>query len=537
MEPVATAYPPPAAFGLPESFVSWRQGQVRVWQAILDAPTRFVAVVAPTGAGKSLIYMTVGVLVDGRRVYLTATKGNQDQLEVFEPIGLLDIRGQDNYPCLAYEEGGDWYALRPDEAKDRTCHHGPCHVGLPCSRKDAGCTYFDLVRQAREYAEHISTNYAFWMAQRLYGQGLGDQVHLLVLDEAHLSDKELSGSLQIEIPKWLLGATGYKAAEGQGGTWGVMEWKKWAMWTSAEIKNVLDVFPGKSSKALQHRKRLQTLERTCRAMLTMGNEDWIPDHTQEAYVFECLNPHAHAEALLFQGAKKVVLTSATLTPKTLDLLGIPPEEVTWVEMPSTFPVARRPVIWVPTCRVDMRMTDLHWSMWADRMDQIVSQRPNWKGVIHTVAYARAKQYLQRSGCKDRLLVPGPGELAKAVGTFRASKSPLVLVSPSVMTGWDFPHDQCRFQIVSKLPFPDTRSKIVQARQELDKDYGFHLMMQNLVQAVGRGMRDETDWCETFIIDDNWQWAGGLKYRGFAPQWFWAAVRKAAVLPPPLQVAA
>src|SRR5258707_8109244 len=100
-----------------------------------------------------------------------------------------------------------------------------------------------------------------------------------------------------------------------------------------------------------------------------------------------------------------------------------------------------------------------------------------------------------------------------VTAFRKTPEALgyVLVSPSVMTGWDFPDSQCRFQILAKLPFPDTRSKITQARQALDKDYGPYLMMQNLVQAVGRGMRSKTDWCETLIVDDNCAWVSG-KYK-------------------------
>jgi len=522
--------PPPIAFGLPGEFVEWRPYQTRGWQAMVDAKTRFVAVVAPTGAGKSLMYMTAGMLIDGRQVVLTGTKGLQDALgEVYEDIGLVDVRGQENYACRAYQEGGDWYSLKPED-KECTCQHGPCHVGFSCSFREAGCHYYDQVRIVRG-AEKASTNYAWWFANKRYGQAIED-IAVLVLDEAHSADQELSKALQIKLDRWLLKAIGLAISHSDG--WTVPDWKEWGTWTAASLKGALDAMPGKSAKAVQMRKRMQQVEQTCRAIAAMAEGDWVQDHTPEAFVFECLNPKQYAEGLLFQGAKKVVFTSATLTKKTLDLLGVPPDQVTWCEIPSTFPVARRPVIWVPTVRVDTKMTDLHWSAWADRIDQIVGQRTDRKGIIHCVSYARGKRYFQTSIYQERLVFVKPGETVKEVAAFKASKHPLVLISPAIMTGWDFPDDECRFQVIAKLPFPDTRSNIVKAWQEKDKEWGTHQMMQNLVQAVGRGMRSETDWCETLIVDDHWAWVWS-KCKAFAPGWFWPAVRKSLALPPPLHV--
>jgi hypothetical protein len=40
-----------------------------------------------------------------------------------------------------------------------------------------------------------------------------------------------------------------------------------------------------------------------------------------------------------------------------------------------------------------------------------------------------------------------------VATFKRRKAPAFLVSPSMTTGWDFPYDQCRWQIIAKVPIP------------------------------------------------------------------------------------
>lgn len=528
--PVDLDFPPPSAFGLPEQFTRWRPHQVQAWQRILDAPTRFVGITAPTGAGKSLIYMTA-ITVNGKRaVVVTGFKGLQDQVALdYWSLGLEDIRGQSNYPCKAFT--GEWQALQPEGVAENGCQNGPCHQGLPCSLREAGCAYYDRVRIATE-SDRVSTNYAYWLSQKRYSLGLG-HADLLVLDEAHQAGEELSSTLQIKLEKWLCQAVHLTTPQGTG----ILEWQKWATWHAEAFKSKLDHQPtGKSQSELKHRKRLQTVERILRTMAGMVVGDWVEDHTADAWVFECLNPAQYAEQLLFQGAKKVVFTSATLTEKTLTLLGIPPHEITWFECPSHFPIERRPVIWVPTVKVDFRMTPIHWGQWVMRIDQILQTRPSVKGIIHTVSYARAKYLVAHSVHAARLVIPNPGQTEKAVEAFRKSSDPLVMVSPAIMTGWDFPDDQCRFQILAKLPFPDTRSKIIQARQEIDKDYGAHLMMQQLVQAVGRGMRSETDWCETFIVDDHWAWVQS-KYKKFAPAWFWAAVRRSITVPPPLHFAA
>ena len=96
---------------------------------------------------------------------------------------------------------------------------------------------------------------------------------------------------------------------------------------------------------------------------------------------------------------------------------------------------------------------------------------------------------------------------------------------------DLPDDFCRFQILFRLPFPSTQSKIVQARVAIDPEYAAYLMTQRLIQSVGRGMRSATDWCETFILDDKWKWAKG-KYKHMLPAWFREALGISQTVPDP-----
>jgi Rad3-related DNA helicase len=118
-----------------------------------------------------------------------------------------------------------------------------------------------------------------------------------------------------------------------------------------------------------------------------------------------------------------------------------------------------------------------------------------------------------------------------VKMFKASAPPKILVSPSMTTGWDFPGSECEYQIIGKLAYPDTRSKLVKARMDADDDYAPYVAMQQLIQACGRGVRSLTDRCENFIIDDNIVWFI-RRYRKFAPKWFSEAFISRVTAPEP-----
>ena len=134
-----------------------------------------------------------------------------------------------------------------------------------------------------------------------------------------------------------------------------------------------------------------------------------------------------------------------------------------------------------------------------------------------------------------MLSHGSDDTASAVQRFKNAEPGTVLVSPSMTSGYDFPNDECRFIGIGKVPFPDMRSPVMQARKEDDKDWPMHLAMQSLVQTGGRGTRNTRDWCEVLIFDDSWKWFY-RKYKGFAPVWFQNRVQRSMPYlpePPPL----
>src|SRR5438445_13565630 len=138
--------PEPEYIGLPVKFSNWRIGQDQAVLRSIESQKRFVVLACPTGFGKSLVYIASALLSGQRVCVLTSTKGLQSQLvSDFEDSGLVDIRGQNNYPCLYQNDidnaGGTSQSI--------SCEEGPCHSGVKCELQRSGCTYFDALKVAR----------------------------------------------------------------------------------------------------------------------------------------------------------------------------------------------------------------------------------------------------------------------------------------------------------------------------------------------------------------------------------------------------
>lgn len=521
--------PPPSACGAPWQYRDWRPGQAEALTHIIDSPTRIRGLVLPTGAGKSLITTTLATLTGWRTAILTSTKGLQDQIgTAFHAVGLEDLRGQANYPCRALQVGGALEEYATDRSS-RSCEAGPCKVGVACPWRDRGCGYYDAVRAATTTTVLV-TNYQAWMAQYGYGDGLGDW-DCLVCDEAHAAPEEVASFLASTLTSQQLRAVGLTPPDTE-------EMPAWSHWARAGRPRVQHQVEGLQARVKDGRtsevaplQLARTVLRLLDKLSTAAADQWVCTTRGSTTEFHPLDIGAQVERTLLHGIPRIVLTSATLTPKTVEALGLNPEAVSWYSAPSTFPVDRRPVIHVQTCRIDHRLDDAGTRLWLLRVDQILAGRADRKGIIHAGSYARAKLIYEHSTQAPRLLFHDRPGLQRQVERFRTSPAGTVLVSPSVTTGFDFPGPMCEFQIILKVPWPDAREPVMAARTRKDKDYPAYLAMQALVQAVGRGMRSESDRCEVLLLDDHVRWFLH-KYRRFAPDWFLEAYRSQLTIPPP-----
>lgn len=507
--------PPPKDLGLPEKFQEWREGQTHAILDLVDFRNRFFVQIQPTGSGKSLCYITTALLRGGRTLILTSLKGLQDQLmDDFGALGIALVKGKSAYKCPNTKQSCEW---------------APCNFGTFCiKRKQGGCPYYDAIATAVK-SPIVVTNYAFWFHNTK--NPLGD-FDLLVCDEAHNAVTHLTDSLSLRVTKHALAEYSIQWPEQADDLW------RWARATNIRLDEIIKDKVRETSSKIKGvtSETFRSIYRLHQKFRTLEDQDpnqWVLEYFHDHITFDPLWPPEFAEAVLFKRIPTVLLTSATMGASTLSMLGVSPATTTIVEYPSYFPIERRLVYYIPTVRVDHRIDNMGYALWCDRIDQLIAPRLDRKGIVHTVSYERCKRVMNVSAHKRFLWTHSARGLMKELGKFREAMPPAVLCSPSVVTGWDFPYEECEYQIIGKIPFPDARRKVDKVRREKAPDFHCCMAMQSLVQTCGRGMRFPDDQCENFIIDDHFTWFV-KKYKRFAPKWWLDAVRFVRTIPEPLE---
>ncbi len=504
----------PSDLGLPSKFQTWRPGQWAAIETALETDKRFIALSTPTGGGKSLTCISAAVLEGKRAVYLTSSKGLQSQLHSdFAECGMVDMRGRQNYQCVK---------------ANISCAEGRI---LEC--RDAGCPY-NASRSQFMDADLGSTNYAYYFSSIQHSEGVGD-CGMLIMDEAHAAVQELCNAIEIRLDhnkaNHLYNQLGSRPPYGEK----IAQWRTWAKFLLPKAQKYLkDLKQGGPNKGLAHADQFAlTISR-----IASVSEDWILDESNDVEtLISPLWPTAYAQSILFRDIPRIILASATLVPKTLSLLGIEEKDSVFLSQDHTFSPDRCPLYLFAACRVDYKMSHGQWQETVGRMDNLISKRLDRKGIIHTTSYDYQSKILRDSEHSGLMIAPrNAREIQAAIEEFRNADAPCILISPSITTGYDFPYSECEYQILLKVPFIDSRSPVMKARSEADKEYLPYLVAQTLVQTCGRPMRAPDDRCENFLMDAHANWflnkpeKGG--YRHLVPGWFSNQIKWNPPGPPP-----
>ena len=99
----------------------------------------------------------------------------------------------------------------------------------------------------------------------------------------------------------------------------------------------------------------------------------------------------------------------------------------------------------------------------------------------------------------------------------------MLVTPSAFEGVDFKGDECRWQILCKVPYPSLGDPQIRKRMEKDHEWYNWLTALRIVQTYGRGVRTVDDFCKTYILDEDFRrfYLGNTR---LFPDWFQVAVK-------------
>jgi ATP-dependent DNA helicase DinG len=234
---------------------------------------------------------------------------------------------------------------------------------------------------------------------------------------------------------------------------------------------------------------------------------------------------------VFEKCSKVLVMSATiLNPETFcrSVGLIYDKEVKFIRIKSDFPIENRPIYPMNIAYLNFNNLQLPGikSSIAKIIDNIMTIHRKDKGIVHTTSYEQLnfiKEKISQENAR-RLLVTDPEiQRDEIIQEHINSIKPTVLISPSLHTGLDLKGELSRFQIITKIPYPNKNDRWINAKRNLDEDWYYWQTALKLVQASGRSIRSKEDWAKTYILDSAFSYFV-KKNRNILPDWFIQAVK-------------
>lgn len=514
--------PTPAELGMPEHITAWRPRQEDYFGFKMASTKRVKAMCAPTGSGKSDMAVMGALLHPNEPTCIvTDSRALQDQyLDRYASIGMVDIRGRANYSCL----------LKPDD-DTYTCEHG---FSTRCPYKGQVHCPASQAEMRAAASRLVVTNYSKWIHARKFSQGLS-HIKRVVFDEAHEMPNALAAAMQVVLHCKEINETLELDFPKPEDAHFFANWRPWASEARGVCERQMVAFRSRligsdvRASVVKHYTHLRHLSRRLAILATAAVDNWVVEELPRGYQFDPIQPARYAESALLLRVPDITCMSATLRPKTMFMSGIGQANFDFTEFLSDFNPARCPIYYTPTMRVDKKAPNLAL-LWA-KLDQIAARRRDRNGLVHTVSYNRRDEVLAQSRYATSMWVNERGEPPTGmIEEFKGDYPGAILVSPSIGQGFDFPFKAAEWQFVCKMPFP-TPSKVLQARTERDSEVPYYLTIQKLVQIAGRLMRDHADQGETFIADDHLVWLLS-SYGHLAPKSFNQFFRRVETLPAP-----
>jgi len=423
---------------------------------------------------------------------LTITKSLQDQyINLFSDIKML--KGKINYPCaIDPSTQVEFASCVFDSELKRNCFN--CNI----------CHYYNAKNDA--LTSKISVlNYSMFLS-------IPDHVssrRYIICDEASKLEDELVSRYTKVINYKILKRFGYDIDEIP-----IYSTKNFLSFLSTlRIKVNEEITSMKSSshkrgssKLVSDIKKysgLTNFSNTLSEIITLyGDCEFLIQRMDDGIHMSPINVDSLAK-IIFDRGDKILLMSATIIDHAnfAKRLGI--KDYEYVEMESTFDPKKAPIYSVKNFNINYSNLKQRLPKLKNYILDIAKDHKNEKGIIHTHTM-EITNYLRDNINDSRFIFRGENMTNEDIMRIHTNPNTKnsIIVSPSMTFGVDLKEDLARFQILVKaafLPLNDERVKII---MESDKNWYMNKMLDELIQACGRGVRTKEDKCITYILDSN-----------------------------------
>lgn len=505
-----------------------------ILRSFIEDGKRFVIADLGTGVGKSAIAVTVARYLNDHDPppppahpddkpevapgawFMTTQKILQEQYLSDFGSGrgcMKSIRSSANYICSFH--------------KKISCSEGQQMLGAADKSSKfwkscmMNCKY-KLEKKAFLESPESVTNFSYALTESSGASGKIGKRNLLVIDECHNTDPELSRHIELAITDRTAAALGLEWPEVTTHAQAV-RWLKEIYLLSAqrvvlEMERDVQDFKGLEG----HEKEYADLAKKCKALQSHVAKliKFLQVQTPDNWLFENLPPVGgsgakitfkpidvapFAEDALFRLGRRVLLMSATVIRPDIfaESLGISESQRACLTIPTPFPVQNRPILFCPIGSMSADNIDTTLPKMAQAVKEILKEHKGEKGILHCHSF-KVANFLRKNVRDKRLIFHDSHDREEALKKHLSAKEPTVLVSPSMSEGVDLRDDLARFQILLKVPYPSLGDKLVRKRMHKWSWWYPMQTVKTVVQAVGRAIRNEDDHAVTYILDADWR---------------------------------
>lgn len=148
-----------------------------------------------------------------------------------------------------------------------------------------------------------------------------------------------------------------------------------------------------------------------------------------------------------------------------------------------------------------------------RITEIIENHPNERGLVHTGNYELTKE-IENLKHPRIITYINASEKDDAIAKYLRSTDS-VICAPSLVEGVDFKDDLCRFMAFAKVPYLSMGDQLTKRKMDVYEDWYGWVTASNIMQGLGRPIRNKTDWCVTYLLDSSFD---SFIKRYPLPQW-------------------
>lgn len=485
-----------------------RNGQLETIKALFEAKEngyKHFILDANVGYGKSAIARTLVEAMKCENLedsyILTSTKMLQEQYyrECINNKHNVDYKvgkGRSNFYCREYNN----YTL---------CSDGSCRDGTlegQCEyRKYGDCDYYKQKEECLK-SDVAIINYDILLSDESY-----EHRDIMVCDEAHNIDDKIMQRIGITLNEAALKKYGITITKEDYDDNTIDYWverlESISVALEAPIQNK-ELF-GLKPKDVESAQSLQSRIKARIKDINKNKNYWFVnvDSFNHKIMIKPLDIRNYANSFLLNDADfHLYMSGSIVDPDNFSkYLGLSSDEIYYYKAKSSFNLPKNNPIIPKYCgQLTYKQKQKTLPKTYEVIEEILDNHPNDKGIIH--CHSREFRNKIMDNVYDNRLISynTSEEKEEVLEYFEYSDDNDVIVAYSLQEGLDLPYDNIRFQIMYKVPFPFLGDPQVKARKNNDNDWYMIETIRTLIQAHGRGMRAEDDYCKNYLIDSSFQ---------------------------------